>query len=24
LGKGMYDIRIIVEGNVVWNQRFVK
>jgi len=24
LGKGIYDIRIIVEGNVVWNQRFVK
>ncbi|MGB5006870.1 MAG: hypothetical protein WBO39_08000 [Ferruginibacter sp.] len=24
LGKGMYDIRIIVEGNVVWNERFVK
>ena len=24
LGKGIYDIRIIVEGNMVWNQRFVK
>ncbi len=24
LGKGIYDIRIIVEGNVVWDQRFVK
>ena len=24
LGKGMYDIRIIVDGEIVWNQRFVK
>ena len=24
LGRGIYDIRIIVEGNIVWNQRFVK
>ena len=24
LGKGVYDIRIVVEDEVVWNQRFVK
>lgn len=24
LGKGIYDIRIIVENEVMWNQRFVK
>ena len=24
LGKGIYDIRIVVEDEVVWNQRFVK
>ncbi len=24
LGKGIYDIRIVVENEVVWNQRFVK
>lgn len=24
LGKGIYDIRIIVQGDIVWNQRFVK
>ena len=24
LGKGIYDVRIIVGGEVVWNQRFVK
>lgn len=24
LGKGIYDIRIVVQGEVVWNQRFVK
>lgn len=24
LGKGIYDIRIVIEGEVVWNQRFVK
>jgi hypothetical protein len=24
LGKGIYDIRIIVEGEIIWNQRFVK
>jgi Secretion system C-terminal sorting domain len=24
LGKGIYDIRIIVEGVTVWNQRFLK
>jgi hypothetical protein len=24
LGKGIYDIRIVVEGEVMWNQRFVK
>ena len=24
LGKGIYDVRIVIEGQVVWNQRFVK
>lgn len=24
LGRGIYDVRIIVQGNIVWNQRFVK
>ena len=24
LGKGIYDIRIIIKDEVVWNQRFVK
>jgi len=24
LGKGIYDIRIVVLGNIVWNQQFVK
>jgi hypothetical protein len=24
LGKGIYDVRIIIEDEVVWNQRFVK
>ncbi len=24
LGKGIYDIRIVIENKVVWNQRFVK
>jgi len=24
LGKGIYDIRIVVEDEVIWNQRFVK
>jgi len=24
LGKGIYDVRIIIANNVVWNQRFVK
>jgi hypothetical protein len=24
LGKGMYDIRIIVQDEIVWNQRFIK
>ncbi|MGB4844563.1 MAG: T9SS type A sorting domain-containing protein [Ferruginibacter sp.] len=24
LGKGIYDVRIVVDGDVVWNQRFVK
>jgi hypothetical protein len=24
LGKGIYDIRIIIEGDIVWNQRFIK
>lgn len=24
LGKGIYDIRIVIEDRVVWNQRFVK
>ena len=24
LGKGVYDIRIVVENEVMWNQRFVK
>lgn len=24
LGKGIYDIRIIVQGEIVWNQRFIK
>jgi hypothetical protein len=24
LGKGMYDIRIIVQGEIIWNQRFIK
>ena len=24
LGKGIYDLRIIVGGEVIWNQRFVK
>lgn len=24
LGKGIYDIRIVIEDKVVWNQRFVK
>ena len=24
LGRGIYDIRIIVQGEIVWNQRFVK
>jgi hypothetical protein len=24
LGKGIYDIRIVIEDEVVWNQRFVK
>jgi hypothetical protein len=24
LGRGIYDVRIIVEGDVVWNQRFIK
>jgi hypothetical protein len=24
LGKGIYDVRIIIGGEIVWNQRFVK
>ena len=24
LGKGIYDVRIIVGGEIVWNQRFIK
>lgn len=24
LGKGIYDIRIVVEDEVIWNQRFIK
>jgi hypothetical protein len=24
LGKGIYDVRIVIENEVVWNQRFVK
>ena len=24
LGSGIYDVRIIVQGEIVWNQRFVK
>ncbi|MGC4102024.1 T9SS type A sorting domain-containing protein [Ferruginibacter sp.] len=24
LGKGVYDVRIVIEDEVVWNQRFVK
>lgn len=24
LGKGLYDIRIMIQGELVWNQRFVK
>lgn len=24
LGKGVYDIRIVIGGDIVWNQRFVK
>jgi len=24
LGKGIYDVRIVIEDQVVWNQRFVK
>jgi len=24
LGKGIYDVRIVIEDEVVWNQRFVK
>lgn len=24
LGRGIYDIRIVIQGEVVWNQRFVK
>ena len=24
LGKGFYDIRVIIQGVLVWNQRFVK
>jgi len=24
LGKGIYDVRIIIENEIVWNQRFVK
>lgn len=24
LGKGVYDVRIVIENNVVWNQRFIK
>ena len=24
LGRGIYDVRIIVQGDIVWNQRFVK
>lgn len=24
LGKGIYDVRIVVEDEVVWNQRFIK
>lgn len=24
LGRGIYDVRIIVEGDIVWNQRFIK
>ncbi len=24
LGKGIYDIRIIIEGELIWNQKFVK
>jgi hypothetical protein len=24
LGSGIYDVRIIIENEVVWNQRFVK
>lgn len=24
LGRGIYDIRIVVQGEVMWNQRFVK
>ena len=24
LGRGIYDIRIIVENEIMWNQRFIK
>ena len=24
LGKGIYDIRIVIENEIVWNQRFIK
>ena len=24
LGRGMYDVRIIVEDEIIWNQRFIK
>ena len=24
LGKGVYDVRIIIENEIVWNQRFIK
>ena len=24
LGKGVYDVRIVIENEVVWNQRFIK
>ena len=24
LGRGMYDVRIIIEDEIIWNQRFVK
>ncbi|MEO6254018.1 MAG: T9SS type A sorting domain-containing protein [Ferruginibacter sp.] len=24
LGKGVYDIRIVIGGDIVWNQRFIK